>query len=273
MMNKLSLLVVDKPKDLSSNHKLMEIKKQFNIKKCGFVGTLDPFATGLLLVCCNNYTKLVDYFHSFSKTYIAEIKFGATTKTLDSTSEIYYEDNFQLTLKQLQETISKFNNYDQVPPMFSAKKVNGKRAYELARENKEVVLKSKNVDIINKEIISLDLENNIAVCKFEVSSGTYIRTLCDDIAIAMNTRAYLLNLRRTHIGPISVEDTNVDLDQIFKINNIEIGNDFELRLVKNGQIPKNQDLSLVPSKLVNVIYKQKKIALFTKEGKLILFYD
>lgn len=272
-MNKQSIIIVDKEKDLSSNHKLMEIKKQFNIKKCGFVGTLDPFATGLLLVCCNNYTKLVDYFHSFSKTYIAQIKFGATTNTLDLTGEITYEDDFKLDQKQLQNAIEQFDNYDQIPPMFSAKKVNGKRAYELARENKVVELKSKNVSIYKKNIISIDTDNNVAVCEFEVSSGTYIRTLCDDIAQKMNTRAYLLNLRRTHVGEISVDDTSVDIDKVFNISSVEIGNDFELRLVKNGQVPKNIDLTKFNSKLINVNYKNKKIALFTKEGKLILFYD
>lgn len=268
-----NILIVDKPKGISSNQKLMEIKKELSIKKCGFVGTLDPFATGLLIVCCGKYTKLVDYFHSFSKTYIAEIKFGETTPTLDPTSEINYSDEFKLDKKKLVEALKTFDEYDQMPPAFSAKRVNGKRAYELARENKEVKLKTKRVKISDAELLDIDIKNNIATCKFSVSAGTYIRTLCDDLAIKLGTRSYLLNLRRTDIGEINVTDESIDITKVFDIPSIEIQNDFELRLVRNGQIPKNVDLSTFTSKLLNVTYKGKNIGLFTPNGKVVFFYD
>lgn len=268
-----NIIIVDKEKDITSNQTLMKIKNDLNIKKCGFVGTLDPFATGLLLVCCNNYTKLVDYFHLFSKTYVAQIKFSQTTNTLDVTGKITYEDDFKLKESKLQEAIDCFETYDQIPPMFSAKKINGKRAYELARDNKVATLKSKKVHIYAKKILSVDILKNEAVCEFEVSSGTYIRTLCDDIAKKMGTRSYLVNLRRTKIGNIGVEDKDVDIDSLFKIKDFEINNDFELKLVKNGQIPLNISLSESKYNLCNIVYKNKKIALFDKNKKLILFYD
>lgn len=269
-----NILVINKEKGISSNNKLMEVKREYNLKKCGFVGTLDPFATGLLIVCCNQYTKLVDYFHLFSKTYVATIVFGMSTDTLDETGEFNYKDNFVLNRNDFQKLLDSTSEYDQIPPQFSAKRVNGKRSYEYAREGKTVKLKPKRVKILSSEIISI--ENNTAKVRFEVSSGTYIRSLGDDFAKMMGTRAYLTDLHREKIGEVDVNDSSVNIDKVLNIKQISVTNDFEAKLVRNGQLPNNYKDVIDNEGLYNIYYNDKKIALYeykNKKWKIVISFN
>lgn len=269
------IYVLNKQAGISSNKAMLDFKNENNIKKIGYVGTLDPFATGVLILCSGSYTKLVDYFHNYSKTYIATIVFAKSTPTLDCTSEINYQDDFILDQEQLQKTLDTFSNYDQMPPAFSAKRVNGKRAYEYARQGQEVTLKTKNVTIFNSKILSC--ENNTAVVEFSCSSGTYIRVLADDVAKKMNTRAYLSALQRTSVGHIDLNTNYITPKDALKLKTITCDNDFEKKLILCGNMPNNikeshQDIS----GLVNVAYQNKDIAIYNvtnNKWKVVLFYN
>ncbi|MCX7908000.1 MAG: tRNA pseudouridine(55) synthase TruB [Ignavibacteria bacterium] len=193
-------LLVDKPKNWTSFDVVNKLRKELSIKKIGHTGTLDPFATGLLILLFNKFTKKQQDFINLDKKYIATIKLGATTKTFDPTSE---EENIVdisgLTKDNIIFTISSFiGEYEQVPPMFSAKKISGTRLYKLARKNQQVEIKPSIVKIHSIEIINISLP----FVEFEIScsKGTYIRSLANDIGKKLGVGAYLFDLRRTQIG-------------------------------------------------------------------------
>lgn len=199
-------LLIDKPKDWTSFDVVNKLKKVLNFKKIGHTGTLDPFATGLLILLINKYTKKQQEFTNLDKTYYATIKLGATTKTFDPTSE---EENVveigHLSKEQIVEAIFSFvGNYEQIPPLYSAKKISGKRLYELARKNIKVDVKPTTVKIYSINRLDLDLP----YVSFEVkcSKGTYIRSLANDIGKKLGVGAYLYDLRRTEIGDFSVNN-------------------------------------------------------------------
>ncbi|ROL57438.1 tRNA pseudouridine(55) synthase TruB [Bacteroidetes/Chlorobi group bacterium Naka2016] len=201
-----SAVLIDKPKDWTSFDVVNKLKKVLRIRKIGHTGTLDPFATGLLILLLNKFTKKQQEFTNLDKTYIAKIKLGATTKTFDPTSE---EENLKnidgITNQEIESVIkSLVGDYEQIPPMYSAKKVSGQRLYQLARRNQEIELKPVLVKIHSIEIFSIEPP----FVEFEVkcSKGTYIRSLANDIGKKLGVGAYLFELRRTQIGNFSVNN-------------------------------------------------------------------
>lgn len=184
------------------------IKKQLNIKniKVGHAGTLDPLATGLLIVCTGKKTKMIDTYQAQTKEYVATLKIGATTPSFDRESE---EDSFfstvHITKELIQKVLAQFiGEQDQLPPIFSAKKIDGKKAYEIARKGKEFELRPNRIVIYELELVNYQppLLGIRVVC----GKGTYIRSLARDIGVALNSGAYLHDLRRTRIGKYSVEN-------------------------------------------------------------------
>lgn len=214
-------LLVDKPKDWTSFDVVNKLKKTLGINKIGHTGTLDPFATGLLILLFNKYTKKQKEYTDLDKTYFATIKLGATTKTYDPTSEEENPTDISgLTKEQISKTILSFiGDYEQIPPMFSAKKISGKRLYELARKEITVDLKPVIVKIYSIN----NLEFNLPFVSFEVrcSKGTYIRSLANDIGKKLGVGAYLFELRRTQIGNFSVNNA-LSLQEF--INYIKVDN-------------------------------------------------
>lgn len=200
--------LIDKDKGRNSFSIINQIKtKDSNIIKAGHSGTLDPFTTGLMIIATNEHTKLLDFFLFETKTYIGEILFGKRTDTLDIDGITIEEDyNVNVSLEDLKKVISeKFNGkISQVPPKFSAKKINGEKAYVLARNQKEFTLKPE-----ERHIYSFDIEptknKNIFKFKIKVSSGTYIRAVARDIGDYLKVPSMLISLRRTHIGFVSVD--------------------------------------------------------------------
>lgn len=216
----LDIALIDKPKGWSSFDVVAKLRNIFRAKKVGHTGTLDPFATGLLVVLFNKATKMQSEFQNLDKTYSATIKLGYTTKTFDGTSE---EENpksiAHLNSDIIMEAFSKFiGEYEQIPPMFSAKKVQGRKLYSLARKNIEIELKPNRVTIYNITIEKISLP----FVKFEVkcSKGTYIRSLANDIGKALETGAYLFELRRTRIGNFSVDDS-LQIQELIDISNVK----------------------------------------------------
>lgn len=174
--------------------------------KVGHAGTLDPKATGLMIVCTGKETKNIDLLQAKEKEYVATIKLGATTPSYDletAENELFPTDH--LTLELVNEKLSGFiGKIDQVPPVFSAVKIEGKRAYEHARKGNDVVIQPKRISISELEV----LEFSPAEIKLRIvcSKGTYIRSLARDLGVALNSGAYLVGLRRTRIGDMRLED-------------------------------------------------------------------
>ena len=210
-------ILLDKPLDWTSfqavNKLKYKLKSEFNLPKkfkIGHAGTLDPRATGLLIVCTGKFTKIIPEIQDAPKEYFTEIKIGVQTESYDTEKpEILHQDISEITETQIKETLEKFlGEIDQKPPIFSAIKIEGTRAYDLARAGKEVEMKSRKTTITYIENIEIDLP----FIRFTVgcSKGTYIRSLAHDIGQELGVGAYLTNLRRTKIGDYLVENASSD---------------------------------------------------------------
>lgn len=203
-------LLIDKPEDWTSHDVVGYLRGVTKIKKIGHAGTLDPFATGLLIVAVQRAaTKRIDEFKGMQKTYQAEIALGAVSNTQDRTGTIEQTADEAvvkaITKEQIEDVLQEFvGEQEQLPPMFSAKKIKGKKLYELARKGKEVERKTSTITIHDITLDTLSLPTfTITVT---VSTGTYIRTLAHDIGQALGVGAYCKELRRISIGDYSVED-------------------------------------------------------------------
>ena len=187
-----------------------KLSRKLKVKKIkvGHAGTLDPLATGVMIVCTGKATKRIDEFQYQTKEYIATLKLGETTPSFDLEKEVdavYPTEH--ITRELLDEIIPTFTGEQwQVPPMFSAVKVDGKRAYQLARQGEEVELKAKLLVIDEIEILNFDMQAMQLELRIVCSKGTYIRALARDIGQRLNSGAHLIALRRTRVGDIRVED-------------------------------------------------------------------
>ena len=220
------IILLDKPLDWTSfqavNKLKFKLKREFNLPKkfkIGHAGTLDPRATGLLIICTGKFTKIIPEIQDAPKEYFTEIKIGVQTESYDTEKpEIIPKDISGITEMQIRDTLEKFiGEIDQTPPIFSAIKIEGNRAYDLARAGKEVEMKSRKTTIHYLNNISIELP----FVRFTVgcSKGTYIRSLAHDIGQDLGVGAYLTNLRRTKIGDYSVENaTSTYLDNEFQFN-------------------------------------------------------
>ena len=201
-----ALLVVNKPKGLTSRDVVNELNHIFSTKKIGHTGTLDPNATGVLVCLIGKYTKLVNLITFYDKEYIAEIKLGIKTDTDDITGNIIAKENTTLTLDKIEEVFSNFpKTYDQQVPIYSAVKINGKKLYEYAREKIDIALPKRRVNIYSLELLSF--QDNIITFKTKVSKGTYIRSLINDICTNLNTIGTMNNLIRTKQGNFDIKNS------------------------------------------------------------------
>jgi len=211
------LLLIDKPAGISSFGVVARVRwllsQQAGKKmKVGHTGTLDPFATGLMIIVVGDYCKRAGEFSKLDKTYEATLRLGAISTTGDPEGEIAPQSDRQPSETELREALDKFRGaITQTPPSYSAIKINGVRAYKLAREGKAVEMPSREVTIHELELLSYNYPE--ARIRTHVSSGTYIRTLAEDIGKKLETGAYLTGLRRTTVGKWRVADA-VHLDSV-----------------------------------------------------------
>ena len=222
------IILLDKPLDWTSfqavNKLKYKLKREFNLPKkfkIGHAGTLDPRATGLLIVCTGKFTKKIPEIQDAPKEYWAEIKIGVQTESYDTEKPEILPKNFShITEDFILETLEKFvGEIEQKPPVFSAIKIDGNRAYDLARAGEEVEMKSRKTTIHYIK----DVEINFPLISFMVgcSKGTYIRSLAHDIGQELGVGAYLTQLRRTKIGDYNVEDaTSEYLDNEYRFENL-----------------------------------------------------
>ncbi len=221
------ILLFDKELDWTSFDLVRKLRnslcRKTGIKKLkvGHAGTLDPKATGLMIVCTGKETKNIDLIQAKEKEYVAIIKLGATTPSYDlETAEDESFPTEHLTLELVNEKLKDFlGEIDQVPPVFSAVKINGKRAYEHARKGDDIVLQAKRISISELEI--LKFAQNEMTLRVVCSKGTYIRSLANDLGKALNSGAYLVGLCRTRIGQMKLKEAWNLNDFLEKVNAIE----------------------------------------------------
>ena len=260
------ILIINKEKDMTSRDVVNIVSKKLGTKKVGHTGTLDPLATGVLVLAVNKVLKLVDDITSLNKEYIAEVTLGVKTDTLDITGNILEEKQESITKEDLINVLNSFKGpYHMRVPIYSAVKVNGKKLYEYARDGKEVELPIKDVFINEIELLSFD--DNKFTFRCDVSKGTYIRSLINDICEKLNVIGTMSNLKRTKQGnfdikdSISLDDITLDklipMEKIIDIPKIEV-DEYLFNRIKHGNKLENR-------------YNLSKLA-FVYQDKLIAIY-
>ncbi len=274
------IVIINKPKNYTSHDIVNIARKSLNTKRIGHIGTLDPNATGVLVLCVNRATKLVKYFENHSKKYLATIRLGIQTNTDDITGKVTDQSDVNdINIEIVKEKLSQFiGKQQQIPPNFSAVKVNGKKLYELARRDLRIPdIKPRDVEIYDisdvKEIQKneyFDFQANISVSK-----GTYIRSLARDLGILLNNYGTLLELERTEIDNFKIDDA-IDLKTL-ESGDFELKNPFDYlnipkvvidvqheHFVRNGRFV---DTDVIKEKGEVVIYNHKN------EPLAIYYYD
>jgi tRNA pseudouridine55 synthase len=206
------ILILDKPIGCSSNQALQQVRKLYCARKAGHCGSLDPLATGILPICLGEATKFSSYLLGANKTYRAICRLGETTTTGDAEGEIVERRPVTVDARQVERSLTQFvGEIEQIPPMYSALKHQGKRLYQLAREGKEVERKARRVTIYQLTLLSCSGDS----LSFEVScsKGTYIRTLAEDIGAVLGCGAHLTALRRTAVDSF-VEQDGISIEQL-----------------------------------------------------------
>ena len=213
------VLIVNKPEGITSQGTVSKIKKILNVNKCGHAGTLDPLATGVIPILIGSSTKISKYLIEHDKTYNAIIKLGNQTSTGDREGEIIKTAEVpELNENKIIEVLNSFlGKQIQTPPIYSAIKVDGKKLYEYARENKVIEIPKREIEIYQIKLIKFDKPKNTITFEVDCSKGTYIRTLCEDIAIRLGTVGYMESLLRTRVDKFL-------LDESYTLDDIEKGN-------------------------------------------------
>ena len=246
------VIIINKQKNFTSHDVVNVIRKKLNTKKVGHTGTLDPNATGVLPILVGKATKISKYLIEHDKTYIATIKLGEKTDTGDNEGQVIEEKLVPTDLKKedINNVLQSFlGKQKQVPPIYSAIKINGKKLYEYAREGKEVNLEAREIEIYKIQL--LEYKNSKIKFEVECSKGTYIRTLCEDIAKKLGTVGYMEELQRTKVNNFKIGDS-VLLDDI-TLENVEEN------LIKIEEVFKEKD---------KIELDNKKLELFLNGVKL-----
>lgn len=263
------VVVVNKPKGITSRDVVNKLVKVFGTKSVGHIGTLDPMATGVLVCLIGKYTKLGSIMVDHDKEYIATFKLNVLTDTLDSEGKILKTDNKKISLEEMQTAIEHFNGltYTQEVPIYSAVKVNGKKLYNYARNNEDVILPKKEVSIYKLELISFDDEVKI---KCKVSKGTYIRALIRDICAYLGTYGIMTDLVRTKLGDYDISDA-YSLDDIsngkYKLYKLEDMFNLDVKYINDDNHKQIYNGNIVKDKNSNyILYKDgdKAVAFYTR---------
>lgn len=271
-MKENGIIIINKPTGYTSRDIVNIISKKLKTKKVGHTGTLDPLASGVLVITINRYTKLGNILTSLDKEYIAEIKLGLKTDTLDITGNILEQKEFNITKDQIEEVFKSFiGKYEMEVPIYSAIKVNGKKLYEYARNNEKVELPIKTVEI--KELELIEFKDDIIRFKTKVEKGTYIRSLIRDICKELKTIGTMNSLIRTKQGHFLLEQAQGLEDEynILKITDIidikkYLLNEEEYQKVINGN-----SLSLNSEEdTLLLIYNNEEIAIYNKKDNIYI---
>ncbi len=270
-------LLINKEKGLTSRQEVNNISRLLGEKKAGHIGTLDPFADGLLIVLLGKATKISPFLEGMDKTYLATLKLGVQTDTGDLTGNLVSRREIPSLNRQMIEEV--FNSFvgeqEQLPPMYSALKVNGKELYKYARQGQEVERKVRKINIYELKLISFKDDEITFLSK--VSKGTYIRTLGEDIAVKLGTVGHLTSLTRLAVGPFSLENAKASKDvkeedliavekMLSFMKSFEVTGDL-IKMAKNGmhfRLPIEDELVLLTeNKNAIAVYKRESNGVYS----------
>lgn len=255
------ILLINKPINLTSHDVINKLRRKLKIKRIGHAGTLDPFASGVLIVGVGQGTKCLQFLEILDKEYLGVIKLGIKTNTGDLTGEVIETKEVnELDENQINDVLTSFiGEQEQIPPMFSALKVEGKKLYELARKGVEIERKPRSIHIHSLSLKGYNSDEKTLTFTVKCSKGTYVRTLGEDIASKLNTVGHLISLTRTKVGDFKLVDC-YDLedylddkfisikDALKHLKHYQVKNDIEEKMVFNGRKIKlkiKEDLVLI----------------------------
>lgn len=268
-MQKLNgIIVINKPKNYTSHDVVAKVKKLLNIKKVGHTGTLDPNATGVLPLLLNSGTKLSKYLIEHDKEYEVTLKLGIRTDTLDGEGKVLEKKEVDRKMlentKQIEKVLNSFTGKQtQVPPMYSAIKVKGKKLYEYARKGENVEVQPRQIEIYNIELQKVDIKRQEIEFKVQCSKGTYIRTLCEDIATKLGTIGYMKELNRTKVGKFGIEEaiTIEKLEEYIENKKYE-----DLNIITMEELLKEKEKIVLNEKNLEMFLNGVKIKIENKTG-------
>ncbi len=216
------ILNINKPEGWTSQDVVAKLRGRLHIRRVGHTGTLDPMATGVLPVCFGKATRIIEYYDDDFKTYEAEMKLGMVTDTLDITGTVLETKPVDVSEEDVIQAIDSFRGWiTQIPPKYSALKVNGKPLYKYAREGVEVEIKSRKIYVADIQPVEVNLGENRILFRVTCSKGTYIRTICDDIGKKLGCGGTMTALQRTQSGCFRVEDART-LPEILEMTDEEL---------------------------------------------------
>ena len=258
------IIVINKSKNYTSHDVVAKVKKILKLKKVGHTGTLDPNATGVLPLLLNSGTKLSKYLINHDKEYVVTLKLGIRTDTLDSEGKILEERKVDTAILENTENIKKVLNsfegkQEQIPPIYSAIKVKGKKLYEYARNGEKVEVQARQIEIYNIELQEVDVKNQEIVFKVECSKGTYIRSLCEDIATRLGTIGYMKELNRTRVGSFGIEDS-ITLEELEKCENVN------LKVITMEELLKQKERIILNKKQLELFFNGVKLDNDNQDG-------
>ena len=267
------IILINKEKNETSRDVVNRICKKLNTRKVGHTGTLDPIATGLMVICVGEGLKLVEMLTNHDKDYIAKVKLGIKTDTYDITGKVLKKEKVNLHKDDLINVLNSFNKeYMQKVPIYSSIKVNGKKLYEYAREGKEIELPKHLVKISNIKL--LDFNNDSFTFSVTVSSGTYIRSLINDIGNTLGIPMTMEELERTRVGKYKLEDANsvddlklIPIIEALDIKKINVDEKL-LKKVSNGVRIEN----IYNEEIIMFIYQNKPISIYKDDNGILKSY-
>ena len=260
------IIIINKPQGITSRDVVNIAIKKLGIKKIGHTGTLDPIATGVMVICIGPSTKLVDMLTSNDKEYIAEVTLGIKTDTLDITGNVIDTLDVNVTKEAIINVLNSFKGkYMQEVPIYSAVKINGKKLYEYARCNEKITLPKREVEIKNIEL--LDYNKNKFTFKCLVSKGTYIRSLIRDICDKLNTLGTMSKLTRTKQGKFSIDEC-ISIDSISRDN---IKNIKDILDIKKIIVDDYLKFKIINGQILDNIYNTNEV-LFINNNEVLAIY-
>ena len=266
------VLVIYKEKGFTSRDVVNILMDELGTRKVGHTGTLDPMATGVLVVCVGQGLKLVELLTNHDKEYIAKIRLGIETDTLDITGKVLKEEKVRdYSKEEVEHVLSKFvGKIKQTVPKYAAIKVNGKKLYEYARNGEEVELPVRDIEIYDLKLVS-NIKNNEFYIKCHVSKGTYIRSLVRDIGIALGTCATMVELERTKLGEFSLENT-------YTLDDIRSGMYSMLKIEDVLDLPKlvvdkEQEKRIRNGQVLDKFFDGDMVMVMNEDNKLLAIYQ
>ena len=261
------ILLINKKEGITSRDVVNIAIKKLEFKKIGHTGTLDPIATGVMVLCIGKATKLVNLLTSADKEYIAEVTLGIKTDSLDITGNILETKNTNIKKEELEKVINSFKGkYDQEVPIYSAVKIEGKKLYEYARNKEEITLPKREVEIYNIDLLDYNSDNKFTF-KCTVSKGTYIRSLIRDICDKLGTIGTMSKLTRTKQGKFKIEDC-INIDSISKEKIIDIKQILEYKQI---QADEHLKFKIINGQIIENIYNEEKVLFVDKNDTIALY--